>query len=265
MVNRAWAVSHNTVTLKKALSEPFLDIHNFFAVFIRLFAYSRSTPARLHLSRRDNECGRSRMNTRAGKQLRPMKKLYVRTIIMSAPLKRSDQLLALSLSPTIEWKFEVWSMPLGARVILVCCMIGGLSSADTNFEVVVMVSSAAEFNTSGVIPDMDLALDMVNSWSLPFNLSYNATWDSKVNKLKWLAFSVNNDQFMTVLLHYSQCDYEQSLQFLQGIMNQTSPLLVALIGCGCSIATEAVGDVPELRKMPVVSLDLMCMLLFPCL
>ena len=73
-------------------------------------------------------------------------------------------------------------MPLGVCLLLLVCVVGGLKSveADLQLEVVVMVSSAAEFNTSGVIPAVDHALKMVNNWSLPFNLSYGDILDSKV-------------------------------------------------------------------------------------
>ena len=72
------------------------------------------------------------------------------------------------------------SMNLGLRLFFLFCVIGGLKGADTELEVVMMVSSAAEFNTSGVIPAVDLALQTINNWSLPFHLSYNTILDSQV-------------------------------------------------------------------------------------
>ena len=73
-------------------------------------------------------------------------------------------------------------MPLGVYLLLLVCVVGGLKSveADLHLEVVVMASSAAEFNTSGVIPVIDHALETVNNWSLPFNLSHGDSLDSKV-------------------------------------------------------------------------------------
>lgn len=69
-------------------------------------------------------------------------------------------------------------------LLLTCCMAGVLMSVGVELEVVVMVSSAAQFNTSGVIPALDLALQNVNNCSFPFNLSYSTILDSEVYVLK---------------------------------------------------------------------------------
>ena len=50
-----------------------------------------------------------------------------------------------------------------------------------------------------------------------------------------------------------QCSYQQSLQQLEDLINQSSSSLIAVIGCGCSTATEAVAEVPGLLNTPVVS------------
>ena len=48
--------------------------------------------------------------------------------------------------------------------------------------ILLAVSSAAEFNTKGVIPAVDVVLEVVNNKSEFFNLSYNNTaLDLKVN------------------------------------------------------------------------------------
>ena len=39
---------------------------------------------------------------------------------------------------------------------------------------------------------------------------------------------------------------------IQEALTESSPLLVAIIGCGCSTATEAVASMPELQKIPLV-------------
>lgn len=63
-------------------------------------------------------------------------------------------------------------------------MAGVSRSVGMELEVVVMVSSATEFNTSGVVPAVDLALQTVNNCSLPFKLSYSTILDSQVGELK---------------------------------------------------------------------------------
>ena len=48
--------------------------------------------------------------------------------------------------------------------------------------ILLVVSSAAEFNTTGVVPAVDLALEAVNNRSKLFQLSYNNTvLDLEVN------------------------------------------------------------------------------------
>ena len=77
-------------------------------------------------------------------------------------------------------------MNLSFYISLLCCMAGVPKSAGVDLEVILMVSSAAQFNTSGVIPAVDLALQTVNNWSLPFNLSYSTVLDSQVHELRAL-------------------------------------------------------------------------------
>ena len=48
------------------------------------------------------------------------------------------------------------------------------------FEFLLVVSSTAEFNTSGVFSAVKLALQGVENLSLPFSLSYSTILDSKV-------------------------------------------------------------------------------------
>ena len=69
-------------------------------------------------------------------------------------------------------------------ILLLCCVVGVPKNVSVELEIVVMVSSAAQFNTSGVIPAVDLALQTVNSWPLPFNLSYSTILDSQVHEFK---------------------------------------------------------------------------------
>ena len=75
-------------------------------------------------------------------------------------------------------------MNLSFYVLFVCCMVEVPRSVGVELELIVMVSSAAQFNTSGVIPAVDLALQTVNNWSLPFNLSYSTILDSEVSELE---------------------------------------------------------------------------------
>ena len=71
-------------------------------------------------------------------------------------------------------------LSLYIHVLLVCCVAGVPQVFGHELEMILMVSSAAQFDTSGVIPVVDLALEMVNNWSLPFNLSYTTILDSQV-------------------------------------------------------------------------------------
>ena len=51
---------------------------------------------------------------------------------------------------------------------------------------------------------------------------------------------------------HAQCDYDHSVKVLQSALGEAPPSVVAVIGCGCSTATEAVADIPQLSSMPVV-------------
>ena len=68
-------------------------------------------------------------------------------------------------------------------VLVACCMVGVPRSVAVELDMIVMISSAAQFNTSGVIPAVDHALNRVNNWSLPFNLSYSTILDSQVSEV----------------------------------------------------------------------------------
>ena len=68
--------------------------------------------------------------------------------------------------------------------VRLACFVAGVSLvAAVDLEMILMVSSAARFNTSGVIPTVDLALQTVNNWSLPFNLSYSTIFHSEASEL----------------------------------------------------------------------------------
>ena len=69
-----------------------------------------------------------------------------------------------------KWLLMLWSLSLlSAPTVL-----------GHELVVVVMVSSADVFDTSQVIPAVDLAFEDVKDWSLPFNLTYNTALDSQV-------------------------------------------------------------------------------------
>ena len=65
--------------------------------------------------------------------------------------------------------------------LLSCFLLSVPLALGVELELVVMVSNADVFDTSQVIPAVNLALEAVNNWSLPFTLSYNATLHSQVS------------------------------------------------------------------------------------
>ena len=69
---------------------------------------------------------------------------------------------------------------LGAFYVLLLLTEKFASEDARGLEFLLVVSSAAEFNTSGVVPAVDLALQNTSTWSLSFNLSYHTILDSKV-------------------------------------------------------------------------------------
>ena len=52
----------------------------------------------------------------------------------------------------------------------------------------------------------------------------------------------------------TQCDASTSVrEFLTQVQPSSSPALIGVIGCGCSVATEPVADIISLYGLPLVS------------
>lgn len=66
------------------------------------------------------------------------------------------------------------------HLLLSCFLLSVPLAPGEELELVVMMSNADVFDTSQVIPAVNLALEAVNNWSLPFTLSYNTALDSQV-------------------------------------------------------------------------------------
>ena len=73
-------------------------------------------------------------------------------------------------------------------IFLSCSLLSIPTVLGLELEMVVMVSYADVFNTSQVIPAVDLALEAVNNWSLPFSLSYDTILDSDVSTNSFITY-----------------------------------------------------------------------------
>ena len=69
---------------------------------------------------------------------------------------------------------------LGAFYVLLLLSEKFASEDAPGLEFLLVVSSVSEFNTSGVVPAVNLALQSASNWSLSFNLAYHTILDSKV-------------------------------------------------------------------------------------
>ena len=69
---------------------------------------------------------------------------------------------------------------LGAFCVLLLFSEKFASEDAPGLEFLLVVSFVSEFNTSGVVPAVNLALQSASNWSLPFKLSYHTILDSKV-------------------------------------------------------------------------------------
>ena len=110
-----------------------------------------------------------------------------------------------------------------------------------------ITSFGGGFNSSHMIPGVQLALDRINQdpQILPgYTLHYTLT-DSQVRACEQLACSI---MFFT-----QQCNHSVALKgFFQQIV--PGPTKVAVIGAGCSVATEPVADISHFYNITHVSL-----------
>ena len=107
------------------------------------------------------------------------------------------------------------------------------------------------FNSSGAIPAIDIALEQIEDQQnlRNYNLTYATEQNSKVGRLlhfvnimfRWLNhFGVLRGFSLHLLL---QCARTDSLEvFFKDIRNKPQPK-IAVVGCGCSVATEAVAAI----------------------
>ncbi|KAL5471262.1 hypothetical protein EMCRGX_G029358 [Ephydatia muelleri] len=115
-------------------------------------------------------------------------------------------------------------LPYRSTPLLIALQLAGIGCVQSAANLTFMfITSFGQFglNTSGVVPAADMAIRDINSRSglLPgYSLMYDSVKDS-------------------------QCQYDKSLDaFFQGIM-QSALVKLAVIGCGCSVATEPVAAI----------------------
>ena len=114
-----------------------------------------------------------------------------------------------------------------------------------------IISFGGAFNSSHSIPGVQLALDHINQdpTMLPgYTLHYTLT-DSQV----WLVLIVIVCTVAGTCVHPPvQCNHTVALKgFVQQIV--PGPTKLAVLGAGCSVATEAVADISQLYNITQVS------------
>ena len=105
-------------------------------------------------------------------------------------------------------------------------------------------------NSSGVIPAIDIALEEIGEQqTLPnYNLTYVTAQNSKAGRLLLIQYCISISIFW---LCYIQCTRTHSLDvFFKDIKNNQTK--IAVIGCGCSVATEPVAEISHQWNIPQV-------------
>ena len=101
------------------------------------------------------------------------------------------------------------------------------------------------YNSSGVIPAIDIALEMIEQSQLlrNYSLTYVTAQNSKVGRLLYSISSFSRFVPVNDLSLLLQCARTDSLDvFFKDIQNINEPK-IAVVGCGCSVATEAVAEI----------------------
>ena len=113
-----------------------------------------------------------------------------------------------------------------------------------------IVSFGETFNSSGVVPGVNVALDIINSngsnllrgYSLHYVLS-----DSQVSQFQlWLLEAVACSYMWLMDFHVfcMQCSRTTALDvFFEQILSETEYQKLAVIGAGCSLATEPTAEI----------------------
>ena len=101
------------------------------------------------------------------------------------------------------------------------------------------------YNSSGVIPAIDIALEEIEQSQLlrDYNLTYVTAQNSKVGRLLYSISSFSRFLPVNDLSLLLQCTRTDSLDvFFKDIQNINEPK-IAVVGCGCSVATEPVAEI----------------------
>lgn len=116
------------------------------------------------------------------------------------------------------------------RILLLLVVFGTGNSSNNTFQILIVISNSSQFDTSVILPTVDLAISSINASSVlnGFTLCYSTVLDSR-------------------------CNRELTEQLLTEHLTSSSPQPIAVIGCGCSNATEGVANISLLQNIPVVS------------
>ena len=140
---------------------------------------------------------------------------------------------------------------------------GNSSSKDIYFILMMSFSGRPSrgpfYNGSGIIPAVQVALDLINNDSRILNgytLHY-AFSDSQVSRLSIAGNdNINMSLIDTIIRFMWQCDHTAALEaFFKQVLN--GPPKIALIGSGCSVSTEPVADISHFYNITQVRLPIL--------
>ena len=102
------------------------------------------------------------------------------------------------------------------------------------------------YNSSGVIPAIDIALEEIREQQIlhNYNLTYVTAQNSKVGRVLYCTV-------YSLSLALLQCTRTDSLDvFFKDMQNNQTK--IAVVGCGCSVATEPVAEISHYWNVPQV-------------